>query len=298
MEEVTTNTNTVEVHNNEPSSNRVYVLFYSFFLIPLMIAVIGTSLFIIVNFLTMEPKTHLDLLNDVKIGSASKRWQSAFELSKIIVNKKDIVNDDLFRNQLISAYKSSIHDDEKVRMYLAMTMGRTGDTYYGDYLLEGLNDENSITRLASIKAIGLLSYKSSVPYLINMLKNKKYDLVEYHSIIVSLGNIGDKNIVNELIPFLEHEEANIRWDTALSLAKLDNRSGIEIIGCLLDRNYYMDYPEVDTKEENQAILVAMEVSSRFKDDILEKKLRTLALKDQNMKIRDSAIKTLNKVYGS
>ena len=121
MEEVRTNASTVEVHNNEPSSNRVYVLFYSFFLIPLMIAVIGTSLFIIVNFLTMEPKTHLDLLNDVKIGSASKRWQSAFELSKIIVNKKDIVNDDLFRNQLISAYKSSIHDDEK-RSYGLLTL--------------------------------------------------------------------------------------------------------------------------------------------------------------------------------
>ena len=74
----------------ESNSSRVYVLFYSFFLIPLVIAVIGTSFVIIVKFLTLEPKSASDLLNDVKIGSANKRWQSAFELSKILTSENEI----------------------------------------------------------------------------------------------------------------------------------------------------------------------------------------------------------------
>ena len=85
----------------ESNPSKVYVLFYSFFLIPLMIAVIGTSFFIIVKFLTLEPKSASDLLNDVKIGSATKRWQSAFELSKILVNEtflKQIILKQIFLN--------------------------------------------------------------------------------------------------------------------------------------------------------------------------------------------------------
>ena len=135
----------------ESNPSKVYVLFYSFFLIPLVIAVIGTSFIIIVKFLTLEPKSASDLLNDVKIGSANKRWQSAFELSKILTSKTENFEDNLFRNQLITAYNRSIHDDEKVRIYLALAMGQTGDQFYGETLRIGLNDDKLMTRLGAFQ---------------------------------------------------------------------------------------------------------------------------------------------------
>ena len=143
------------ISTKESNPSKVYVLFYSFFLIPLVIAVIGTSFIIIVKFLTLEPKSASDLLNDVKIGSANKRWQSAFELSKILTSKTENFEDNLFRNQLITAYNRSIHDDEKVRIYLALAMGQTGDQFYGETLRIGLNDDKLMTRLAAIKALGM-----------------------------------------------------------------------------------------------------------------------------------------------
>ena len=283
--------------NQETNSSKVYVLFYSFFLIPLMIAVIGTSFFVIIKFLTLEPKSASDLLNDVKIGSASKRWQSAFELSKILANEPETVNDVLFKNQLITAYTRSVHDDEKVRMYLALAMGQTGDQIYGEALREGLNDKNPATRLCAIKALGLLQYSEAAEDLQNIISKKNLEDVEYLTAVVSLGNIGDQKAIPHLIPLLEHEEVNIRWDTALSLAKLGDISGMNVIADLMDRTYYSSYPEVDQEEENQAIRVAIHVSSDYKNNLFKEKLKMLAEGDENMEIRDIAIKTLKKVYG-
>jgi len=283
--------------SQDTNSSKVYVLFYSFFLIPLMIAVIGASFFIMFKFLTLEPKSPSDLLNDVKIGSATKRWQSAFELSKLLAKKTEAFEDGLFKNQLISAYQHSIHDDERVRMYLALAMGRTGDSIYGESLQEGLNDENPATRLAAIKGLGLLKYKPAVLALQNILQDNERSDAEHLTTVISLGNIGDRNVIKDLKPLLNHEEVNIRWDVALSLAKLGDTSGSAIIADLMDRSYYNLFPEVDSQEANQAIKVAIQISSGYKSEVYMKKLKVLAYEDENMEIRDTAIKMLKQVYG-
>lgn len=283
--------------SQDTNSSKVYVLFYSFFLIPLMIAVIGASFFIMFKFLTLEPKSPSDLLNDVKIGSATKRWQSAFELSKLLAKKTEAFEDGLFKNQLISAYQHSIHDDERVRMYLALAMGRTGDSIYGESLQKGLNDENPATRLAAIKGLGLLKYKPAVLALQNILQDNERSDAEHLTTVISLGNIGDRNVIKDLKPLLNHEEVNIRWDVALSLAKLGDTSGSAIIADLMDRSYYNLFPEVDSQEANQAIKVAIQISSGYKSEVYMKKLKVLAYEDENMEIRDTAIKMLKQVYG-
>jgi len=261
-----------------------------------MIAVIGASFFIMFKFLTLEPKSPSDLLNDVKIGSATKRWQSAFELSKLMINDMEAFDDGLFKNQLISAYQHSIHDDERVRMYLSLAMGRTGDPIYGESLQKGLKDENTATRLSAIKALGLLQYQPAVLDLQNILRDKERSDTEHLTTVISLGNIGDRNVIQDLKPLLNHEEVNIRWDAALSLAKLGDISGSAIIADLMDRSYYDLFPEVDSQEANQAIKVAIQISSDFKSDVYMEKLKVLAYEDENMEIRDTAIKMLKQVY--
>ncbi len=101
-------------------NSRIYVLFYSFFLIPFMIAVFGAVFFLLFKFVTYETNNAEDLLNQVKVGSASKRWQSAFELAKVLNNPDAEPLTDSFKDQLTSAYERSIHDDPLVRSYLAM----------------------------------------------------------------------------------------------------------------------------------------------------------------------------------
>ena len=62
------------------------------------------------------------------------------------------------------------------------------------------------------------------------------------------------------------------------------------------RDYLKKFPQVDQWEQVQAILVAIHVSGILKSDEFIPYLETLALHDLNMKVRDSSIKTLKKVY--
>ena len=279
----------------DKESSRIYVLFYSFFLIPFMIAVFGAVFFLLFRFITFETNNAEDLLNQVKIGSASKRWQSAFELAKILNNPDLIPLSSSFKDQMISAYERSIHDDPLVRSYLAMAMGATRDTTYGPHLLNGLNDDNLESQIAAIQSIGMIGYPAAVPQQKDITITSKYHN-ERLAATIALGMIGDHTSIPHLTSLLEDEEPNIRWDAAVALAKMGNDSGVPIITGLLDREYLGQFKEVDEIEKKQVLMVAIKISSLLIDERFKPKLITLAETDIDLSIRDAAIKTLEKKY--
>jgi len=285
----------MENDRTKQEASRVYVLFYSFFLIPFMIAVFGAIFFLLFRFITFETDDASELLNQVKIGSASKRWQSAFELSKVFNIPEKIPTDPSFKNQMVSAYNHSIHDDPLVRAYLALAMGVTRDEFYSDALLTGLDDENRESRLAAIQAIGMVGTKTATTQLQELASKSDYSN-ERLAATISLGLIGDDESIPLLQKLLDDEEPNIRWDSAIALAKMGDKSGAFIIANLLDRNYLNAFPEVDEVEKNQAIMIAIKVSSQLKDDRFVTNLVALAEFDVNLKIRDAAMKTLQTTY--
>tara|TARA_B100000678_G_C18167989_1_gene485956 strand:- start:231 stop:1118 length:888 start_codon:yes stop_codon:yes gene_type:complete len=276
-------------------SSRIYVLFYSFFLIPFMIAVFGAVFFLLFRFITFETNSAEDLLNQVKIGSASKRWQSAFELAKILNNPNLVPLNSSFKDQMISAYERSIHDDPLVRSYLAMAMGATRDTIYGASLLKGLNDDNLESKIAAIQSVGMIGYLPAVPGLKDITITSEYQN-ERLAATIALGMIGDQTSIPLLTSLLKDEEPNIRWDAAVALAKMGNYSGVPIITGLLDREYLDQFKEVDEIEKKQVLMVAIKVSSLLIDERFKPKLITLAKTDMDLSIRDAAIKTLEKKY--
>ena len=60
--------------------------------------------------------------------------------------------------------------------------------------------------------------------------------------------------------------------------------------------YYDQFKEVDSDEEVQAILIAIQASDKIPSEKFIDNLLKLATFDHNMKIRNSAIKSLNKTY--
>ncbi len=82
----------------------------------------------------------------------------------------------------------------------------------------------------------------------------------------------------------------------IALAKLKDSSGIHIINNLLDRKYYDQFEKVDSEEQVQAILVAMQAVKKIPSKKFVKNLLKLATLDFNMKVRDAAIKILDNTY--
>ena len=85
-------------------------------------------------------------------------------------------------------------------------------------------------------------------------------------------------------------------DAAIALAKMGEKSSIPIIENLMDRDYLMTFPELDYNEITKVILIAIETSSLIAASKFEPKLTKLASSDENLKIRDAAIKTLKANY--
>jgi len=282
-----------DTQKNENS--RIYVLFYSFFLIPFMIAVFGAVFFLLFKFITYETNSPEDLLNQVKVGSASKRWQSAFELAKILNNPDADPLTDSFKDQLISAYERSVHDDALVRSYLAMAMGSTKDTTFGKILVSGLEDETLETRVAAIQAIGFLKYYPATKSIRNLIETTDTQ-TEKLTATIALGMIGDPSTIPHLKKLLEDEEANIRWDAAIALAKMGDNSGAYIIEGLLDREYLKQFKQIDPLEEKRVIMIAIRTASILFDKKFEDKLSLLSKNDQDLSVRNAAIKALENNY--
>ena len=278
-------------------NSRVYVLFYSFFLIPFMIAVFGAVFFLLFKFVTYETNDVEELLNQVKIGSASKRWQSAFELAKVLNNPEADPLSSSFKDQLLSAYQRSIHDDPLVRSYLAMAMGATKDVIFGESLVSGLKDDNIETRIAAIQALGMIKYAPAVNAISILIKTADTES-ERLSATIALGMIGDISAIPFLIKLLEDEQANIRWDAAIALAKMGNSDGAYIIEGLLDRDYLNKFSEIDPIEQKRVLMVAIKTASILFDKRFEDNLISLSKYDEDLSIRDAAIKVLEKNYSN
>ena len=292
MSEENQNENEIRSENS-----RIYVLFYSFFLIPFMIAVFGAVFFLLFKFVTYETNNAEDLLNQVKIGSASKRWQSAFELAKILNNPEAEPLTDSFKDQLTSAYERSIHDDPLVRSYLAMAMGATKDSIFGDILIDGLKDESLETRIAAIQSLGMIQYSTAVNPINSLIQNTDTHS-ERLTATIALGMIGDKTAVPYLTLLLEDEEANIRWDAAIALAKMGDNSGANIIEGLLDREYLKQFKQIDPIEEKRVLMIAIKTASILFDKRFEDELNSLSKNDQDLSVRNAAIKALENNYSN
>ena len=287
--------NNISETEQKQENSRIYVLFYSFFLIPFMIAVFGAVFFLLFKFITYETNDAVDLLNQVKVGSASKRWQSAFELAKVLNDPDGEPLSGSFKEQLITAYDRSIHDDPLVRSYLAMAMGSTKDTTFGNVLINGLKDETLETRIAAIQALGLIQYRPAVKPMSDLIQKTDTE-TERLSATISLGMIGDRSAIPQLESLLEDEQANIRWDAAIALAKMGEKSGAYIIEGLLDREYLNQFKQVDPIEQSRVLMVAINTASILFDKRFESKLTFLSENDRDLSIRDAAIKALEKNY--
>ena len=278
--------------NNFPAEKKslLKVVIHSFFVVPFIIAIFGVLIFLMLRILTIEPRTAQDYLHDVKIGGNTKRWQGAFELSKILANPGMVPREERFVNDLISTFEYSEKErDDRIRIYLALAMGRTKDLRYATILEKTLNDENEEILAAVIYSLGFINSPTSLEQLLLMFEHESARV--RHQVVVALGNYDDDQVQIVLKQALHDPEPNVRWDAAIALAKQKDISGRRILLDLMDRKYLDSFPNIDAVEQNQAILAAIRASRNILNDELRKVLMDLMENDLNMKVRQAARNT-------
>lgn len=262
------------------------VLVHSFFVIPFLILVFSLLLFVSMHLLTQENRTAFDYLEDVKTGGLTKRWQGAFELSKILSNPNMIPDDTRFHDELIGAYIDSKSDDPRVRQYLALAMGRIGNSQFYETLTEGINQETNETLSAVLYALGMLKDKRATKDITPFLQNENSRVRSIA--VVALGNLRDPKANKKIQTMLNDSEPNVQWGAAISLANMGDDEGEAILLKLLNRQYYTQFSEVDSKEQINLMLMVIDASQYIKSQKIADQIQYLADNDQNLKVRTAA----------
>jgi len=192
-------------------------------------------------------------------------------------------------------YEKSIYDDSRVRTYLALAMGQTGNQNFGIVLMDGLNDENLENRIAAIKSLGMIRFSPSASQL-NKIAISDVDSQERLAAVISIGEVRDVSSKSFLISLLEDEEPNIRWDSAISLIKMNDYTGSYILEKLLRRGYYINYSNIDENEINNSMLTILALVSQYPLDVFKDELIFLAEEEKNIKIREFSMKILAEHY--
>ena len=172
-------------------------------------------------------------------------------------------------------------------------MGQTNNSVFCDDLNDGLQDSDLNNRMAAIESIGMIECKESVNILNNMI-NSEFDNAIKLKAIGAVGQIGDITSIPLLKIALDNEEPNIRWDAALALAKLDDKSGYHILRNLLTRNFFNNFSSVNHNEIDNIILLVLtilddvDIANNFKEEIV-----LLSKTEENIKIRDFAMQIVS-----
>ena len=286
-----TNDVTQETPNTpEEEKSFLRIIVHSFFIIPFLIAVCCAVLFAGMYMLTREQRSVYDYLEDIKTGGLSKRWQGAFELSRILANPDLIPQEKRFTDELISAFEHAKHDDNRTRQYIALAMGRTGNADFAQPLIDGLKDEKEVNIPALIYALGMLKQKETASALYPYVDHSDSRIRSIA--IVALGTIAEPQSKNILKKHLNDQEPNVQWGAAVSLAQMNDSSGKSILSQMMNRQYWAQFPEVDTNEQNNLVLTAIRASVQLNDSDLNAQIAKLAKTDPNMKVRAAALESL------
>ncbi len=281
-----------QTQGNQSDKKSVFgVIVHSFFVIPFSLAIFSILLFVSVRVLTMEKHNVNDYLEDIETGSLTKRWQSAFELSRILSNPQMVPHDQKFIHNMTTAFEKSKNDDDRVRQYLALAMGRSGIVDFGDVLLKATRDEKDENLYAIITSLGILHCIKAVPVLLNVLNDDNAHL--RLAAVIALGNIADARTIVHLKRMLNDPEPNVTWDAAIALAKMKDKSGKTIILDLLDRHYLDKFPQINLQDQSRMMMVAISTTSSWHDPDIENTLKEILTKDRNMNVRALAYKVLN-----
>tara|TARA_B100000029_G_scaffold312991_1_gene305469 strand:+ start:15755 stop:16654 length:900 start_codon:yes stop_codon:yes gene_type:complete len=297
------------VNNQEAESSRIYSLFYSFFLIPLMMVVFGILFYLLFSVLTDEPSDINQLLIKLETGSMRDKANASYRINKLFTDYPDKY-DASYRNRIIRIHnmsKSEFNIDNTLRLHTIMIMGNSKDTTFGINLIDELSSEDEAFRIKAIEALGKLRYSQSAD-LVKSFLSKDNSFLEKLAAAGALGNIGNKIIIKDLVTLVnswptnwdESDGPELRWEATMALLKLGYTDSVtnQIISNLLDRSYYSQYQQLDENQINFLLLKILHILFSI-DDIqliypFNSIIYDLSENDSNLEIRNFSKKLYNR----
>lgn len=277
-------------NKGKPSLFRV--MFFSFFVVPMLIALAGVALFSGAYWLIADEPDALSLIQDVQHSYTNKRWQAAYHLVSMFDGPNTVEITPEIRVALLEAFEDSAEDDEAaIRQYLAMAMGCTGDRAFTKPLMDALATDPIENKPFIVRALGRMGDAYAAEVVAPLLQSDKVSLRLESAI--ALGAMGNRVVIPQLKQALQDTEPNVQWDAAIALAKLGDTSGSKLLIQLMDRDYIAKFEEVNPSETKHILQVVIQVAAALELAELDQAIEAVAQGDPNMDVRQTAQRALN-----
>jgi HEAT repeat protein len=269
-----------------------------FFLLPLLVVGTAVGIFLVVSLMTFERRSPRDYLAEVRGGSAGRRWQAAFELSRRIGSMKPGPERDAIATESLRLFETlspTREEDVRVRRYLVLALGKLGDKSAVPVLLKATKDPDPETRLYSIWALGMLGDPRAVDSVLEASHSEDSGVRKMAAYVA--GKLGDPRVVPRLQVLLEDRVPDVRWNAAIALATLGDGTGIAVLRSMIDREALARQAALSADQAETAMVNALKALAILRDERTVPLLEKVAREDPNLRVRDSARRAIEATRG-
>lgn len=267
-----------------------FSLFIKLFIVPAGIVAIALGIFFLGTLALQHPKTAQQYLEELKSDSTSRRWQAAYELSRIMNQGDKIQFDDNLKAQLVATFAGAKDDDPRVREYLALVLGRLKEKSAVPELSKAVKDNSNDVKIYSLWAIGNIEDAAGGPAALEAMSDP--DTGVQRMAVGAVSALRYAPAKNALEANLTNSNQALKYDSAVALARLKDEKAIPI---LLDMMALKASGKPEDDEIIQsAKLAAIEGSKELSNIQLHQKVVDLSKNDPDLKVRDAALQLLKK----
>ncbi len=261
---------------------------FRFFLLPLLVVGTAVGVFWLFSRITFERRTPADYLQEVRGGTASRRWQAAFELSRSLPSleapeRAALASETL---RIFTSLSSTRADDVPVRRYLALVLGKLGEPQAVEALLTAAKDPDPDTRLYAIWALGRIRDARALPAVTEASSSEDAGMRKMAAYV--MGQLGDRSAAPRLEVLLGDPVADVRWNAAIALASLGDGAGLAVLRSMLDREALNRQATLSAEQAETAMVGASKALALLRDRDSLTLLEKVAREDPNLRVRAAA----------
>jgi HEAT repeat protein len=286
-----------------PARQTTPFLVLQFFVFPLAIVAVAVAVFVVFGLIAGEGKGPREYLAEIRAGGINRRWQAAYELSKILQARKDpALQDPSFVGEMIALFEEAAADDPRVRRYLARALGLLADRRAVPALVKVIQPgatNDGETRINSALALGTIGDPTAVPDLVRLAGDE--DRGVRKAAVFALGAFGAEEALAALVKALEDPADDVRWNAAVALGRRgDVRAGPALLQ-MMSREH-LARVQVDAgsganeglsaEQTDAAVLEAVRAAAGLDDPEIRRALERLRDDDPNLEVREAARRAL------
>ena len=237
-------------------------------------------------------------IEQVVAGAGNRRWQAAYELSRVIAANDGKV-DDATASMLIDVFNRSVQDDPLVRRYLTLALGRLHRPESARALRAALVDQDTETRIYALWGLGSHGDKASAPAVAAALGDRDSGVRKMAA--YALGFLRDPGTSPALRQALQDRTADVRWNAAVALARIGDASGADVLLQMIDRTYLEGLCDengdrvMDGERVREAMMTGVRGLVMIREPRAKPRFQTLSESEPDLRVRDAAIKGLEEI---